>query len=104
MNRQDRAKQFNPFDALKGLKEAIELANFKHERIEKGDILEDKVEEICQTLNSLCSDSIVNVQYHANEHIFEIKGYAKIDYINKFIAIDGKKILFDDILDIKKIN
>ena len=41
MNRQDRAKQFMPFDALKGLQEALRVREERRSRIEKKSLSED---------------------------------------------------------------
>ena len=43
MPRGDRARQFAPFDALKGLQQALRLKEYEHDRIEKGDITEEKI-------------------------------------------------------------
>ena len=46
MNRQDRAKQFAPFDALRGLREALAAKEREHEKQERGDVSEDVAAEI----------------------------------------------------------
>ena len=46
MSRQERAKQFAPFDALKGLHDALRLKEYEHERVQKGDMPEEKAEAI----------------------------------------------------------
>ena len=43
MPRGERAKQFAPFDALKGLQQALRLKEYEHERVEKGDLSEEDV-------------------------------------------------------------
>ena len=51
MNRQDRAKQFMPFAALKGYEEALrQRENSPHPRITMG---EDQAEELDRKLRSL---------------------------------------------------
>ena len=47
---QDRAKQFASFDALKGLQQSLRLEEYKHNMIVKGDIQEEKANEISTTL------------------------------------------------------
>lgn len=46
MNRADRAKQFAPFDALKGLQEALREKEEMHEKKENIELLEEAKEEI----------------------------------------------------------
>ncbi|MFA7642957.1 MAG: hypothetical protein WCY74_06740, partial [Sphaerochaetaceae bacterium] len=52
MPRQNRAPQFAPFDALKGLHEALRLAEYEHERIVKGEISEEQA-DVVDTANGL---------------------------------------------------
>ena len=44
MNRQERAKQFMPFDALKGLKEALKAKEEKLTRVAKRELSEEQQE------------------------------------------------------------
>ena len=46
MRREDRAKQFMPFDAMKGLKEALAVRDERHNRVEKRELSEDTIEHI----------------------------------------------------------
>lgn len=43
MTRQQRAKQFMPFDAMKGLKEALAEREERHSRVEKRELSEDTI-------------------------------------------------------------
>lgn len=100
MPRTERAKQFAPFDALKGLHRALRLKEFEHERIEKGDLSDEKICEISATLNKLKFKDVVNVVYFENGHYFNENGQAKIDYAKQKIEINHKNIDFLDIMDI----
>ena len=62
MTRSRRAKQFQPFDALRGLKEAIAAK----EKIPtpKRHLTEDSIAEIDKILNSLRKGQIVTVVYY----------------------------------------
>ena len=103
MTRQNRAKQFAPFEALKGLREALRMKEYEHERIEKGDIQEEKALEISNTLLSIKKTDEVWVKYFEDGHNKEISGKAKIDFESQKIEIFLKKIDFFDILDLKII-
>ena len=50
MTRQERAKQFMPFDAMKGLKEALVIREERHNRVEKRELSEDTIEYISSIL------------------------------------------------------
>ena len=100
MARADRAKQFAPFSALKGLESAIErkrlLAATRRMPSEReAQILNDR-------LSRLSAGDRVYVMY------FTKKGYIKrtvtvfdIDTTRRAILTDGEYIFFDDIYAIK---
>ena len=49
MTQGDRAKQFMPFDAMKGLKEALRDREERHSRVEKRDLSEDTMAAVSYT-------------------------------------------------------
>ena len=53
MPRSERAKQFMPFDTLKGLKNALRMKEYEHERVSKGELSEEKATEISKKLLNL---------------------------------------------------
>jgi len=103
MSRQMRAKQFAPFDALKGLQDALRLEEYKHERSEKGDIPQEKIEEISRILSSIEKGDIVEITYYLDGYTKTGKGKAKVDIIEQKIYVNDKVIGFDDIYELKKI-
>ena len=50
MEREKRAKQFAPFDALTGLKDAIRLKEYEHNAKMKKDLSDDIIDEIFNNL------------------------------------------------------
>lgn len=101
MSMNDRARQFLPFDALKGLKDALKLKEYEHERIEKGDLSEDEIINISNTLANVKKNDIVLVKYYNDGRYIESKGKIKLNLINGFIMVDDIKIMLDDIKSIK---
>ncbi len=101
MSRQMRAKQFAPFDALKGLQDALRLKEFEHERVTKGEIQEDKAEEISKILINLEKGDILEVTYFQDGHNFVLRGVAKVDIENRMLQVGGTKIKLEDVLDLK---
>lgn len=102
MSRADRAKQFAPFDALKGLHEALSVKEYEHERISKGELSEEKANELSKILINLEKDEILTVSYFKEGHNCTISGKSDLDIENKIIKIDKTLINLDDIIDIKK--
>ena len=100
MPRSERAKQFAPFDALKGLHRALRLKEFEHERIEKGNLSDEKIGKISEVLNNLKFKDKVKVVYFEDGHYFSESGQVKIDYAEQKIEINHKGINFLNIMDI----
>ena len=100
MSREDRAKQFAPFDALKGLSKALRLKEFQHERVLKGDLSEEQVSEISKTLLNIENSDLVEISYFLDGHDYKIIGYCKICFDDRIIEIEEKKIKFENIRSI----
>lgn len=97
-NRIARAKQFLPFDALKGLQEALREKEIEYE--EKKELSEDTLAELNNKFNQIEKGSFVKIRYYRNGRYSEIKGIVTyIDYIKRKIQID-KIVNICDIIDI----
>lgn len=103
MARKDRAKQFAPFDALKGLQDALRLKEYQHERTIKGDIPEEKIEAISKTLLDLEKDEMVEVQYFYDGYYKTLIGKARVDIIEQKLKVNNQIIPFDDITELSKL-
>ena len=101
MPRKDRAKQFAPFDALRGLREAISLEEYKHERCQKGGVSQEKIDEISKTLGDLKKGDVVEVRYFIDGYYKNIKGKVNVDIIKQSLSVDKTVISFEDLFDIK---
>ena len=53
MNNKERAKQFMPFDAMKGLNEALRAKEERRTRVERKQLSEDMAEELSRVLNRI---------------------------------------------------
>lgn len=93
MTRASRAKQFLPFDALPGFKEALKEKEIKKEA--KIELAEDSLQELESKLNELEKGSIIKLTYYKNNRYIETIGIiAKIDYMRKkIILIHGDEIV-----------
>ena len=104
MNRSDRAKQFAPFDALKGLQDALRMKEYEHERFQMGGLTEEKIAEISSILLSLKKGDFVEVKFFENGDFYNWTGKATLDYEAHIIYVGQKDINFFNLTDIKKKN
>lgn len=96
-----RAKQFLPFDALKGFKEALREKEVEYE--EKKELSDESLEELENTFCRLQIGSVAKIRYYKNKQYIEVLGkITNIDYIKKKIQIDQKQnINISDIIYIE---
>lgn len=101
-NNVDRAKQFLPFDALKGFREALKQ---KEKIIEnRKEICDFKIDEINEKLKMLKKDMLVKISYYYNFEYIELVGkIKKIDNIYKKIYLLDSIISLDDIVYIELV-
>ncbi len=103
MSRADRAKQFAPFDALKGLQETIKIKEYEHERIASTQMSEDEIKEISAVLLSLEKGDEVQIEFFRDGHILNLIGFSKLDVYKQKIYVGAFEINLDEIRKIKKI-
>lgn len=99
MSREDRAKQFMPFAALKGYPDALR----KKEKIvvPKIELSEDYAEELDRRLNSLKPGDMVTVIYFCRGEYLRAAGMvARLDRDSRFLQIAGTRIPLQDLYDI----
>lgn len=102
MTRQERAKQFMPFDAMKGLKEALVIREERHNRVEKRELSEDTIEYISSILGRVEIGMEAEVLHYRAYHEVVSKGNVKaIDFTHKYLLLESEKVYFDNIYDIK---
>lgn len=95
----ERAKQFMPFSALKGLEDALREKEII--KVPKPELSEDAAEIIDRTLRQLEPLNIITVVHYKDGEYLQTKGVvAKIDKENKRLQIVDTLIEFNDILDI----
>ena len=100
VNRVSRAKQFLPFDALKGLQEALREKEIEYE--EKKELSEDTLSELNDKFNQVENGKCIKLKYYKNGRYSEIEGIVtNIDYIKKKIQINKtENVNICDIIDI----
>lgn len=104
MERQNRAKQFIPFDAMKGLKEALAEKERKHSR--------EKFHEIPEEQQIINSGIILNLKKGQNAEIYCFKNFyniilkgevTEVNFTFKYLSINNECIRFEDIYSIELI-
>lgn len=101
MDRQERAKQFMPFAALKGYDEALR----EKEKIvvPKIELSEEMKEELDRKMQNITRNDIISVVYFKEGEYLQITGMvSRIDKDARILKVVGTKILFDDIYKIEK--
>ena len=104
MTNVERAKQFAPFDAMKGLQEALREREERHARVEKHEISEEDAENLSCTLRSLARGMKIKVSCHHLYHDVILNGRIEdIDFNYRRLEIGGERIWFEDIYWIRII-
>lgn len=96
----ERAKQFLPFAAVKGLTEALE----KKEKIfvTKVEMSEALAMELNEKIHNIQKGSIVTITYFNDDAFIRFTGtVVEIDSIFRTIQIDDTRIDIDDIQDLE---
>lgn len=103
MSREDRAKQFMPFAALKGYPEALR----KKEKIvvPRIEITEDYAQELDRKLQDIrVNDEVTVIYFYKNEYLKLTGIVSKLEKESRYIKIVNTKIAFSDLYDIWKQN
>lgn len=102
MTREQRAKQFMPFDAMKGLKEALAVREERHSRVDKRELSEDTIEALSETLSMLVPGMEIEIEHYRSCHDVVDRGrIQRIDLAYKYLMVGDVKIFFTNIYDIK---
>ncbi len=99
MPRMQRAKQFAPFQSLKGFEDALR----KKERpfLLKKELSEEKITEINSILLTLEKNKKITVTYYNNGEYISFSGFFKrMDLYSRTITVDETVIFIDDIIDL----
>ncbi len=99
MSVEQRAKQFMPFAALRGLPEA--LAVKERVTVPKVELSEEMAAELDRKMHLLEKGKIATVVYFSEDEYLKKTGMvARMDESARILQIVNVKIPFDDILDV----
>lgn len=103
MNREDRAKQFAPFDALTGLREALKKKEREHELQPKKELSEEETAAINEVMNALGKGDVVRVTRFLNGRYIVIEdALASIDAASRRLTVGKTAIPFSEITALEK--
>lgn len=101
MSANNRARQFLPFDSMKGLQEALRAAEFENESVSHHRLSEDEARRIGSVLSQLNEKKQVHVRYFEEGHYYDLEGEAKLDPYESLLVFEEKNI---PIFDIYQLN
>lgn len=102
MTRAERAKQFAPFDAMKGLQAALRDREERHSRTEKREISDEIKERNSKMLLKLRRGMNVELFMYRNYHDVIMRGtVTDIDFTFKYLELDDVRVGFEDIYYLK---
>ena len=102
MNRADRAKQFQPFDALKGLQEELRSREERRTRVAKKEISEEREEQISDELSKIYKRSDIEITFYRGGHYYSLEGTVlEKNDIYKYLLIGQERIYYTDIYELK---
>ena len=101
MSREDRAKQFMPFAALKGYEEALRAK--EKVIVPRMELSEEMTEELDRRLHQIRKNDIVTVVYYDGETYVKVTGMvSRLDVDARILKVVNQKIGFEDIGWIEK--
>lgn len=100
MGNLDRARQFMPFDALKGLQEALREKELEIEN--RKELSEESLLELDEQLKRVKIGDMVSIKFYKKRMYVEKEGIVTaIDIIGKKVVLDENELItFSDILRI----
>ena len=104
MNRADRAKQFAPFDALRGLREALAKKEEEHERQEKRELSEEEQAAIEQALVEIArGDEAEAVCFEDGKYVKVVGTVVRVDTNFRYLQIGEGKIAFANLCGLRRV-
>lgn len=99
MNREERAKQFMPFGALKGYPEALKRREKKP--LPRRELSEESLEELNRKFLRLTPGDRVEILYYFHGEYRRLSGtFSGVDAVGGKMCVGGEKIAFDNIYDL----
>ena len=102
MTRAERAKIFAPFDAMKGLQEALRDREERHLRVERHEISDEQAERNSRILIMLRRGMKVEIDCYCAFHDVTKRGrITEVNCTFRWLKLEGEQIFFEDIYSIR---
>ncbi len=90
-----------PFDAMKGLQEALKDREEKYSRVERHDISDEQLEKNSRIIGRVCKGDKLRLECYHFFHDVCIEGrVTEINSTMKYLKIMEEKVYFDDIYSV----
>lgn len=101
MTRAERAKIFAPFDAMKGLQEALRDREERHLRVERHEISDEQAERNSRILIKLRRGMKVEIDCYCAFHDVTKRGrIMDVNCTFRWLKLEGEQVFFEDIYSI----
>ena len=91
-----------PFDAMKGLQEALRDREERHSRVERHDISDEQREKNSRVLERLERGDKIYMECHHLFHDISLEGRViELSKVFRYLKIGEEKVYFEDIYSIK---
>ena len=100
MDREQRAKQFLPFSALKGYEEALR----EREKVwlSRPLLCEERAEELDAGLRQVERGDVIEVTFYRAGEYRQTRGRVnRLDKNSRFLEVEEERIRFDDLYDLR---
>lgn len=102
MNREERAKQFHPFDALKGLREELKLREMRVLQEEKRLLAEEEAVCLSRRLAALRGGELVEFSVYDRGHYRQGEGrVVGLDRNEGYLRLENERILLTELYRIR---
>lgn len=96
-----RAKIFLPFEAVRGLRQALKAKEFEVEAVSKGKLSEDEARGISSLLSSLEGGEVLEAKYFQDGHYYFVEGKGKLLYDDGILIVGELKIALKDLFGLR---
>lgn len=94
-----------PFDAMKGLQEALRDREERYSRVERHDISDEQLAQNNRLLQRMSKGDKICLECHHAFHDIRLEGrVTEISFTLKYLKIMEEKVYFDDIYSVKIID
>ena len=98
MRREERAKQFLPFDAMKGLAAAMRREEERATRVDRIELGEEDAALLSSALSHIRRGEAISVTYYDGGHYRTLCGQVtEMDEIRRILKVGATSIPFDDV-------